>query len=122
VSVEFYERFGFREVLMWESEDGSLAITHLTLGVTILELFAYCDPVDERERRREAGNNLFEVGPKHLALATDSLEQARRELADVEGLTEITEGRTGLRYFFVPDPDGIWLEVVEEQVVHGGGN
>lgn len=27
----------------------------------------------------------------------------------------IVEGRTGVRYFFVPDPDGILLEFVEDR-------
>jgi glyoxylase I family protein len=112
-SVEFYERFGFREVLVWEAEDGSLSITHLRLGDSTLELFNYRDAFDDADRRSEPGNNLLEIGPKHLALVTESLEKSHRELADVGGLTAITEGRTGLRYFFVPDPDGIWVEVVE---------
>jgi glyoxylase I family protein len=112
-SVAFYERFGFRQTLLWEADDGSLSIAHLTLDGTALELFTYRDPRDDPEQRRDVGNNLDELGPKHLAVVTDDLDRAHREFADVERCTDIVEGRTGLRYFFVPDPDGIWMEVVQ---------
>ena len=112
-SAEFYSRFGFKEALLWEADDRSLSITQLMLGQTMLELFCYRDPLDDSNRQKEPGNNLSEVGVKHFALATDSLEEAHQALAEVEGCTAITDGRTGLRYFFVPDPDGIWVEVVQ---------
>jgi glyoxylase I family protein len=112
-SCEFYSRFGFEEVLLWEAEDRCLSITHLALGETILELFAYREAVDDEGRRSEPGNNLSEVGVKHFAVATDSLDEAHAAFADIEDRTAITDGRTGLRYFFVPDPDGLWVEVVQ---------
>jgi glyoxylase I family protein len=117
-SVGFYEVFGFRLGHRWAAADGSLEIVHLVLGGFVLELFAYAGNAGGRRLELAAGNDLARRGVKHLALRVDSLAEARRELvARGIGAGEIgpdTRGRTGLDYFFVRDPDGIWVEVVRD--------
>lgn len=114
-SVSFYESLGFLKKVIWEADDGSLKIAHLALGDLILELFCYKKNDSEPSLSCALGNDLEAPGVKHLGLKTRSLPEARRGL-ETRGhvVTDITQGRTGIRYFFVRDPDGIWLEIVEE--------
>jgi len=115
-TVAFYARLGFAPVLRWGAEDGSLTITHLRLGWFLLEVFAYAASAGAPATAPAAGNDLEVVGVKHLALAVDDVVTTRARLV-AEGLTctEVVEGRTGLVYCFVRDPDGYWVEVVEDR-------
>lgn len=58
------------------------------------------------------------IGAKHFGLKVDSIEAARDELA-AKGIVkpdiQITQGRTGPRYFFIEDPDGILVEILEDK-------
>lgn len=121
-SIRFYECFGFRRAVLWEVEDKTLQIAHMVLDSFILELFAYAANTDEPPSSRGIGNDLEVVGVKHLGLRVDSLRQAKEHLANsgVDTGTEIIQGRTGITYFFVSDPDGLWVEVVEDN--RGLGN
>jgi glyoxylase I family protein len=115
-SESFYGLFGFRPVHRWSAPDGSLTIVHLKLGATLLELFSYRDhqPAPESSRRLET--DLPRLGTKHLALGVDDADQARDFLL-ARGLRQVpepAEGRTGVRYFFIQDPDGTLLEIVED--------
>lgn len=51
-------------------------------------------------------------------LITDSLEAARNDLASKDVVDDkdmqINQGRTGPRYFFIKDPDGILVEITED--------
>jgi len=102
--------------LIWESDDGSLRIAHLVLNGFILELFNYAANAGTRLESQDVGNNLDRLGVKHLALQVSSLQLAKDRLshAGLDSGTEITHGRTGIDYFFVRDPDGLWLEIVED--------
>jgi glyoxylase I family protein len=115
-SIAFYGHFGFEPVIRWAAEDSSLQIVHLALGGIILELFCYAANHGAVSGRYEVGNDLEQVGVKHLALRVESVQAAKALLTGL-GLpagTEITHGRTGIDYFFVQDPDGLWLEIVED--------
>ncbi len=113
-TTAFYSIFGFRPHLTWAADDGSLQITHLALNGFILEIFCYATNAEESRPDLDVGNDLPTTGVKHLALRVDDLQAAKRYLteAGVDPGTPITHGRTGLDYFFVRDPDGLWLEVV----------
>jgi len=115
-TISFYAVFGFRPQFSWTADDDSLTITHLVLGGFILELFCYTTNTGQPPRELDVGNDLSRVGVKHLALQVPDLHQAK-DLLTAAGLdpgTPITHGRTGLDYFFVVDPDGLWLEIVED--------
>jgi len=112
-SASFYEYFGFRNVLAWQATDASLSIVHMqTERGAILELLHYAD--HSTGAPPSVGNDLAQVGVKHLALAVDDLQSVyddivTRELGEV---TEIIHGRTLIDLFFVRDPDGLWVEVL----------
>ncbi|MDQ1293567.1 MAG: glyoxylase family protein [Actinomycetota bacterium] len=114
-SIAFYGALGFREKLVWESDDSSLKIVHLSLGDSILELFCYAQNAGSVPSLVELVDDLQQVGVKHFALQVPSLARAKEYLvsAGLDAGTEVVQGRTGLRYFFVRDPDGLWLEIVE---------
>jgi glyoxylase I family protein len=114
-SIAFYNQFGFEMVTRWAAEDGSLGIVQLSLGGIILEL-CYAANSSKVSGPHGVGNDLEEIGLKHLALRVSSLQAAKSLLAelDMPTGTEISHGRTGIDYFFVQDPDGLWLEIVED--------
>lgn len=117
-SIAFYEKLGFKQVHVWTAEDNSLSITHLRLGDFILELFCYRNFTPASDTIHTTATDLPIIGTKHIGLRVDSIETARDDLAG-NGIinidTAINQGRTGPRYFFVEDPDGILVEIVEDK-------
>jgi glyoxylase I family protein len=119
-SVMFYQKLGFSEVQFWEAEDKSLSITHLKLGDSdfILELFCFASPQPAPAFIHTTATDLPVIGTKHFGLKVNSIEAARDDLAAkgiVESDIKITQGRTGPRYFFIEDPDGILVEIAEDK-------
>jgi glyoxylase I family protein len=116
-STDFYKLFGFEERASWTSDDGSLTVNHLLLhDRAVLELFCYRRPKPLPKVHRDNATDLPIIGTKHFALHARDLEQARADLAraSVDIVSDIVVGRTGVRYFFVKDPDGILVEVVDD--------
>ena len=120
--VERSERFysnllGFSRVHNWQSEDGSLVIRHLRLESVILELFCFkdCRPLPPHAQALE--DDLPTLGTKHFGLVADDIGQAAASISakGYPGTIAIKDGRTGIRYFFVSDPDGILIEIVEDK-------
>lgn len=116
-STRFYEQFGFREALRYDAPDASMSVSHLRLDGFILELFSFSTPAPLPAAARELTTDLPEIGVKHFGLQVDSVEETLRDFI-ARGLcpasTTITEGRTGVRYFFLADPDGILVEFLED--------
>lgn len=116
-AASFYGVFGFRLALRWTAPDRSLSIAHLANGDgLILEMFQYADNQDRALPELEAGNNLRNLGVKHIAFRVPDVSAARAELLSMRcgGLTEIQHGRTGVEYFFISDPDGNWVEILQD--------
>ncbi|ATX81676.1 glyoxylase I family protein [Mariprofundus ferrinatatus] len=115
-SIAFYEIFGFEPVFRWQSDDGELSIVHLKQGEVLLELFRFRTPVDAPHTSHELSTDLPRIGMKHFGLKSEDIDIAAAHLMKL-GLVEhieIVEGRTGIRYFFVKDPSGLMVEVVED--------
>jgi len=119
-SIDFYEKLGFTEVHFWEADDKNLSITHLKLGDSdfILELFCFASPQSAPDSIHATATDLPVIGTKHFGLKVDSIEVARDDLT-AKGIVKpdiaITQGRTGPRYFFIEDPDGILVEIAEDK-------
>ena len=66
----------------------------------------------------EYANNLKDIGVKHIALDADGDIEAALADLKTKGLasddTKITFGRTKVSYFFIQDPDGVWVEIVKD--------
>jgi len=117
-SQAFYEKLGFTEVHRWIAEDKSLAIVHLKLNNAILELFAYASNAKTDQLDLQVANDLQAIGVKHVGLQVinakttfEEMKQAGYEL----GSSEVITGRTNIDYFFIKDPDGMWVEIVQDE-------
>ena len=119
-SRSFYNVLGFDLVAEWTAKDHSLVISHLRCGSgLVLELFCYAEERDQPSRERGVGNDLTVVGVKHIGFDVDNLIEVRNQfMADGHtSATEIVMGRTQVEYFFLQDPDGTWVEVVNDKRV-----
>ena len=112
-SFDFYSLFGFKEIASYKDEN--VEIKHLHLNGFILELFSFKD-----FKKREILNlwdDLKILGVKHFALKVDNIEEAR-DFFIKKGIiskdTQINKGRTGILYFFIKDPDGNFVEIVQD--------
>lgn len=115
-SKSFYAYFGFRLVAEWSKSDSSLTISHLRKDDGfLLELFNYADYGNVLPSF-EVGNNLREIGVKHVGFTVPDLEATRAAIleADIGDVTAIARGRTLIDYFFVTDPDGMYVEIVKD--------
>lgn len=115
-SAEFYAIFGFKPVVRWQADDASLRIWQLKNGSAMLELFCYAEPQDEALSARDLASDLPRLGIRHFGVRVDNLQSTLAELKQ-QGLADnvsITHGRTGIDYFFLRDPDGIFVEVVQD--------
>ncbi|MER7708141.1 VOC family protein [Kitasatospora sp. NPDC097605] len=116
-SKSFYGWFGFRLIAEWSKADKSLTISHLQLDEGwVLELFHYAGDGGQEPPTFTPGNNLPVTGVKHIAFTVDDLAAAREEIvrAGIGEVTEIARGRTLVDYFFVRDPDGMYVEFVND--------
>jgi catechol 2,3-dioxygenase-like lactoylglutathione lyase family enzyme len=119
-TVGFYGVFGYELALQWDAPDGSLAIAHLRNGGGhIVEVFAYAAnhglPVPDPAAVPE-GNDLEVPGVKHFGVRVEDLVEAHRRAVATwpERTTPMRRGRTQIDYFWVADPDSIWVEVVQD--------
>lgn len=117
-SMSFYAKFGFRPAVQWNSPSGDLVIHQLTSesGVMI-ELFEYLSNRDCAPLEATEGNDLERVGLKHFGLKVkDVLAVRAAALADSWGpIHDLKHARTGFDYFFIQDPDGNWVEIVQDE-------
>ncbi len=114
-SIEFYKKFGFKEFKKWKAEDESIKIDMLKLNDTVLEIFCYKEYIEIPETAKSTATDLPVIGTKHFALGVQNIEQAKEfviknEIADN---IEIKVGRLGKPYFFIKDPNGILVEIIE---------
>ena len=116
-SVAFYESLGYKQVHRYDEEDDSMSIVHLKLGSSFLEIFAYKKNEGIAPVAYEYANNLEDICVKHIALWVDDIEAALADLKSrglASNKTLITFGRTKVSYFFIQDPDGVWVEFVKD--------
>lgn len=116
-SVPFYGRFGFREAMRWQAEDGSLTIVQMKLGVMLLEIFCYHDSQREGLQGDSLEEDLRCVGVRHFGLRVNDIAACHRQLIEVGLIDEsvkVTQGRTGIDYFFLRDPDGLFIEILQD--------
>ena len=115
-SIQFYKRLDFAEAVVWHAPDGTLSIHQLmnSSGV-ILELFAYAHNAHQPQAQLAIGNDLETIGVKHIGLSVDNLDEFHAAALSWSEPTDIVMGRTGLRYCFIKDPDGNWVEIVEDK-------
>mgnify|MGYP001271656140 CR=1 FL=1 len=109
-SLDFYERvLGLPEAFRLEGADGSLSMVYVKTGPrNFLEIFPRAAAGPERRNDQQ--------GIKHYCLWVDDLAATLAEL-EARGLpvdrSRVRVGRTGSRIYFVADPDGVQVELME---------
>lgn len=114
-SIEFYKKFGFKEFKSWKAEDESIKINMLKLNSTVLEIFCYKEYTKLPDTAKTTATDLPILGTKHFALGVENIEKAKEFVRNNEIVEdiEIKVGRLGKPYFFIQDPDGILVEIIE---------
>jgi len=116
-SIEFYSRFDFKPAYHWHADDKKLAITHLKLGDFILELFSFESSAAAPDSSKELASDLPRVGIKHFGLKVADIHATLKHLQQqqlADNHIKVIQGRTGIEYFFIKDPDGILLEILQD--------
>ena len=114
-SIAFYEKLEFRVIKDFQAEDGSVRIVQMQNGDFILEMFYYPDSEKLPDFVNTLGEDLKVKGAKHLGLQVQDVEQAADYLVQAGLVNEkpaICEGRLGRPYFFIKDPNGIFVEII----------
>lgn len=114
-STEFYKEFGFTEYKNYSDE--SVQIKTLKLENMVLEIFCYKEFEQMPEHAKDLGLDLKTIGTKHFGLGVKSVEEAKEFVLSnsiIQNEIEIHSGRLGKDYFFIKDPDGILVEIIEE--------
>ena len=115
-SIEFYKMFGFKEFKSWNAEDDSIKIATLKLNNTVLEMFCYKEYTKLPEIQKDVATDLPIIGTKHFVLGVENIDEAK-EFVIYNNICEsvnIKTGRLGKKYFFISDPDGILVEIIEK--------
>ncbi len=111
-SINFYKKFGFTEFKKYEDEN--IIIVLLKLNDTLLELFYNFS----QNAMPNSANDLKTVGNKHFGLGVTNIEEAKDFVIKnklYNGEIKIKQGRLGKPYFFIKDPNGIDVEIIENQ-------
>ena len=114
-TIKFYKNFGFQ--MYKEYHDENVDIVMLKLENIILEMFHYQEKEELPEHSKELGIDLKTVGNKHFGLGVKDIIEAKKFIEDnklCNGEITITNGRLGKPYFFIKDPNGILMEIIEE--------
>lgn len=116
-SVDFYRMFGFNVVIHYVDPAGAFELAHMKLEDAFLELWCYTEQVAAPESAAELNTDLPRIGVKHFALEVPSVDEALRhfEHRGIPIEVQRREGNTGVVYFFVKDPSGNLLEVLEDK-------
>jgi catechol 2,3-dioxygenase-like lactoylglutathione lyase family enzyme len=112
-STDFYRALGFEVVKDLPSEDGSRAIRFIRLGEFEIELFWYEMPAAPVVPPAGKG----QLGFRHLALRTSDIDATLSSLKSLGVVPEELEARKlpiGYSILFLSDPDGLEIEIMQE--------
>lgn len=116
-SEDFYKKLGFKFYKNYLDPEGRLVIVLLINDNVILELFNYKEYKPLREHCIDNGLDLQMLGTKHFGLCVKDLNKAAEFLVKNGILKQhptIKKGRLGRDYFWIKDPDGVWVEIIED--------
>ena len=114
-SSAFYKKFfGLRLAGRYSFKNKGLNIAILK-GAFNLELFEFQKHKPLPQYRKSLDNDLRTFGVKHFSLKTKNITAAYNKFkkARVKFATDLRVFADGKRYFFIKDPDGILVEVME---------
>lgn len=114
-TLNFYKKFGFEKYKEYHNDD--IDIVMIRLGGIIIEVFHYNENNKLPEYSKNLATDLKTIGNKHFAIGVKDINEAKKfvednKLNDSEII--IKNGRLGKPYFFIKDPNGILMEIIEE--------
>jgi catechol 2,3-dioxygenase-like lactoylglutathione lyase family enzyme len=115
-SITFYQKnFGHRCAEKYFIKSAQLRIAILKKDDVVLELFEFKKHKPLPIYRKDLDSDLKTIGAKHFAFAVEDIELTYKKLkkSGVKFATDIRIFENGLKYFFIKDPDGILVEVME---------
>jgi catechol 2,3-dioxygenase-like lactoylglutathione lyase family enzyme len=115
-SIAFYRRlFSLKCIQKYQHQDSGLAIALLKKGDIELELFEFKRHKPLPKYRKTLDNDLATLGVKHFSVEVSDIEGVYRKFkkAQVAFATGMRVFDNGRQYFFIKDPDGILVEVME---------
>lgn len=119
-SAAFYrEVFGFDLAERHKIFQASLMIVIMKRPGIAVELFQFDAMKPLPDYRRSLDSDLRTVGVKHFSLEVDDVPGMMKMVRErgVECETEVREFADGRRYFFIKDPDGNLVEVMEKEKI-----
>lgn len=115
-SAGFYRRhFGLRLLKKYRFKEQGLTIALLKRDALALELFEFKEHRPLPRYRRSLEKDLRTLGVKHFAVEVRDFLGTFKKLkeARVEFASELNTFVNKKRYFFIKDPDGILVEIME---------
>ena len=115
-SASFYgKHFGLKRSEKYRHQEAGLSIAILKKGNICLELFEFKKHKVLPKYRKTIDSDLRTVGVKHFSFKVVDIEGAFKRLkkASVPCATDLRVFDNGRRYFFIKDPDGNLLELME---------
>lgn len=115
ISIKFYEKLEFKLYQRWDDSDKKLSIVLMKNGTMILEMFCYKTFRPLPEYRKLLSSDLEVLGTKHFGLNVENIVETSNYLSAI-GICknpQIQKGRLGRDYFFIQDPDGILIEIIQ---------
>ena len=117
-SISFYEKnFGFKCDDILEDKTLKFKIALLKRDSIILEFFQFQEFNPLPEYRKDIGSDIKTLGVKHFAFEVNNIEETYKRLnkSGVNFASRIQSLDSGMKYFFVRDPDGILVEITQEE-------
>ena len=118
VTLEFYRRnFGFELVEEYAMQSSGLKMCILKKDNIALEVFEFKDHQALPQYRKSLDSDLRTIGVKHCSFEVSNIQGSYDKLKShaVEFAGDICTFEDGRRYFFIKDPDGILIEIMEEK-------
>jgi len=116
-SISFYrDNFGFEcAEKIHKDEEDVFEICILKKDGIVLELFCFPGFNPLPEYRRYLKSDIRTLGVKHFAFEVSDARKKYEELKDrgIELVTDIEVLDNGMKYFFIKDTDGIFIEIIE---------
>ena len=114
--LSFIKNSVLKKFKSWKADDNSIKIDMLKLNDVVLEIFCYKEFGKLPKTAENVSTDLPIAGTKHFALGVKNIEEGKEFVLknNICQEVDIKIGRLGKPYFFITDPDGIQVEIIEE--------
>ncbi|MEX1112117.1 MAG: VOC family protein [Candidatus Andersenbacteria bacterium] len=109
-STDFYTKnFGLQVVKEFARPENGWKARFLQADNIIIELFEF-----EESGSQNDNEDISIVGIRHIAFSVEDIDEEVKRLSHLE-FTPVHEGASGRRLTFTQDPDGVQIELYEDE-------